>query len=436
MSEENTGRGFMINVTAGEDCRRSIDIEVAPDRFREEQEKVLREMAGSVAIPGFRKGKAPLETVRKRYADDIHSEAIRSILPEVYADAVSRENLQPIGDPVFRDVNVAADEPLRFTVDIEVEPAIEISAYRGLEVERREIAVEDEELQRVLESIRDRQADYEPVERGAGMTDVVLLDYVPIKDDGEPDEAKRVTGYPVQLGAGELFPAFEEAVVGTAPGETGRAEISYPPDFNPQHLAGKRVEYVFTVKEVREKRMPALDDKLAAGVDASFTSLEDLRRDVDRRLREEKRHEERRRREESAIDRLIGENPFEIPHTMIERYRAELYKEDERRRGIAGVGEETDEARRREIDDIFDQIARRGIKRFFIIDHIARLERVAVSDGEVEAEIDRIARESGKPRQEVAAFFSQDDRLRNIRGRIRERKVFDLILGEGENADG
>lgn len=437
MTDDQGAKGINASVTSGDDCRRTISIEVPTERFLVEKEKALREITSTVTIPGFRKGKAPREAVLRRYEDEVHQEAIKSVLPGAYAQAVAEHQLQPIGDPVFRDVRFDENEPLRFTVEIEVEPVIELSSYRGIEVERREPVVEDDEVERVLESIREREATFEPVERGAVKDDVVVLDYVPIDEGGEPDEQRRVTGYPVQLGAGQLFPEFEEAVTGLSVGETGRAAIEYPEDYQPEHLAGRRVEYVFTVKEVREKRLPALDDALAAKVDEKFATLDELRADIRQRLREEKEREDKRRREEEAIDRILGDNPFEIPGTMVERYRAELYKEDERRREAAGVGPEQDEKRKREIDELFDRIARRNIKRYFLIDRIAELEKVAVTEDEIRMEIERIAAGSGRPREEAEAFFAAgSEHRRNLRGRIRERKVLETILGEGEKSNG
>lgn len=437
MAEDRDRKDIRVSVTPGNDCRRSIEIEVPRERFVAEKEKALREITSSVAIPGFRKGKAPREAVIRRYGDEVHQEAIKSVLPGAYAQAVAEQQLQPIGDPVFRDVRTVDEEPLRFTVDIEVEPEIELDSYRGIEIPRREPTVEDDEVDRVLESIREREASYEPVERGAVTDDVVVLDYVPISESGEPDEERRVTGYPVQLGAGQLFPAFEEAVTGLSAGETGRASIEYPADYRPEHLAGRRIEYVFTVKEVREKRDPDLDDALAKKIDEKFDTLEALRADIRDRLAEEKEREDRRRREEEAIDRILEANPFDVPGTMIERYRAELYKEDERRREAAGVGPEEDEGRKKEIDELFDRIARRNIKRFFLIDRIADLEKITVTDDELAGEIDRIAAGSGRPREEVDAFFAPgSEHRRNLRGRLRERKVLGTILGEGEEHDG
>jgi trigger factor len=423
-------KGINVEVSEGGDCRRTLSIEVEPGLFEDEKGKILKGLMKDVTIPGFRKGKAPKDVVSRKFAEEIHTEAVKSLLPDAYAHAVSTEKLRPIGDPLFRDISIEDDQPLRFKVELEVEPVIELSGYKDLGIEPEKAEVDDEEVEKVLESLKERYADFEAVERGATATDMVVLDYVPAGDDGSPDESKKVEDYPVQLGAGQLFPEFEEAVTGKNPGEEGTAEISYPEDYKPERLAGKTVSYRFTVKEVKEKRIPVLDDEFARKVDEKFESLDDLRADIRKRMLEEKEEEARRRTEEAAIDRILEANPFEVPGTMIDRYKSELAKEDERRRESAGVGPEEDEEKKKEIEELFDRIARRSIKRFFLIDRIAAEEDIRVTDADIEAEIERIAGGSGRPVDEIRPYFEKGgEQRRNLMGRIRERRVFDLILG-------
>jgi trigger factor len=430
MTEEQRMEGISVEVTEGGDCRRTLSIEVEPGLFDVEKGKVIADFVKDITIPGFRKGKAPKDTIRKRFADEIQTEAIKSLLPDVYAHAVSSENLRPLGDPVFRDISIEDNEPLKFKVELEVEPVIELEGYKDIKLEAEEIKVDDEEVDNVIESLKERYADYEPVDREAATSDVVVLDYIPSGDDGELDESKKVADYPVQLGAGQLFPEFEEAVIGKKPGEEGEAEITYPEDYKPGRLAGQTVKYSFTVKEVKEKRLPEIDDAFAAKIDEKFTSLSELREDIGRRMKEEKDEEARRKMEESVIDKILDANSFEVPATMIDRYKRELAKEDEKRRNMAGVDAEEDEEKKKEIEDLFDRIARRSIKRFFLIDHIAGLEDIKVTDADMEAEIDHIAAGSGRPVEEIRPYFEKGgEQRRNLMGRIRERKVFDLILG-------
>ena len=430
MTEERRREGISVEVTEGGDCRRTISIEVEPGLLEEEKAKVLAGLAKKAMIPGFRKGKAPRNIVQKHFAEEIDSEAIKSLLPDAYAHAVTTENLRPIGDPLFRDIRIEEDKPMSFKVEIEVEPVIEIEGYRDVKVDREEGKVEDEEIDRVLENLRERYADYEPVEREARTMDVVVLDYVPAGEGVTEEESKKVEDYPVQLGAGQLFPEFEEAVIGKKPGEEGAAEIVYPEEYKPERLAGRTVRYGFTVKEVKEKKLPELDDEFAPKVDEKFKTMDELREDIGRRMMEEKEDEARRKMEEAAVDRILEANPFDVPGTMIDRYKSELAREDEKRRNMAGVGAEEDDEKKKEIDELFDRIARRSIKRFFLVDRIAGLEDIRVTDEDVEAEIARIAEGSGRPVEEIGPYFEKGgEQRRNLMGRIRERRVFDLILG-------
>lgn len=440
MTEEKRREGISVEVTEGGDCLRTIFIEVEPGLLDDEKSRVLAGLAKDVTIPGFRKGKAPKGVIRQRFAEEIHTEAIKSLLPDAYAHAVSTEKLRPLGDPVFRDISIEDNEPLKFKVEVEVEPVIELKGYKDVKVDAEKVSVDDEEIEKVLESLKERYADFEPVEREAVATDVVVIDYLPSGDDGGPDESKKVEDYPVQLGAGQLFPEFEEAIIGKKQGEEGSAEISYPDDYKPESLAGQTVKYSFIVKEIKEKRLPEIDDAFAAKVDEKFKSLGELREDIGRRMKEEKEEELRRKTEEAAIDSIIDANPFDVPGTMIDRYKGELGKEDEKRRNMAGVDAEEDEEKKKEIDALFDRIARRSIKRFFLIDRIASLEDIRVVDADVEAEIEHIVAGSGRPVDEIRPYFEKGgEQRRNLMGRIRERRVFDLILGrkpENKPVDG
>jgi len=335
-----------------------------------------------------------------------------------------------VGDPEFRDVKAAGHEALSFNVCIEVFPRFEIEEYRGIKVAAEDPVVTDEEVQEVIANLRERSADFIKVDRAAGPGDVVTLDFTPIGADGTVDVKSRVNNYPVELGSGQIFPSFEEAIVGTRVGESGKVDVDYPADYKPERLAGKKIGYEFTVNDVREKQIPPLDDAFAAKVDVKFKTLDELRDDVRARLIEEKAKEERRKREERAIDLIIERNPFDIPRTMQDRFKKELNAEDERRRETAGVGREENEEKLKQIDEFFDRVALRNIKRYFVMERIAAREGVEVSDEDVEKEFQQIADENGRQVDDVKKLFMKDqERVANLKNRLRERKIFEIILG-------
>jgi len=419
-----------IQVTEDESCRRIITVEIAPERFESEKERVLKDMAKDIALPGFRKGKVPVETVQKRFADEIRSAAIRNILPKAYEFAVVEKSLEPVGDPEFREIKEEKDRPLMFTMCIEVLPRPAIEEYRGVSVEQEAVEVNDGEVEAVVKNLQERAADFLKVERAAAAGDVVTLDFTPIGSDGTVDAKSRVTNYPVELGTGQIFPAFEEAVTGKGAGESGRVTVDYPNDYKPERLAGKKIEYEFSVIDVREKKVPSVDDVFASSIDAKFKTLAELREDIRARLLEEKEHEARHHREERAIDLLIERNKFDVPKSMRERFKQELLKEDERRREMAGVSKEEDAEKQKQVDEFFDRVALRNIKRYFLMEHIAEKEGIEVGDTEVDAELQRIAEENGRPPEEVKKLFAKDrERVENLKTRLRERKIFEIILG-------
>lgn len=423
-----------IQITEDKSCQRIISVEIARERFQSEQESVLKEMAKEVALPGFRKGKVPIDTVKKRFADEIKSEAIRNLLPKAYEHAIVEKNLEPVGDPEFREIQDQADRPLGFTMCVEVLPRVSIDGYRGVKVERDAVEVKDEDVDEVVANLRERSADFLKVERAAASGDVVTLDFTPIGSDGTVEVKSRVTNYPVELGTGQIFPAFEEAVVGKRVGESGRVEVDYPADYKPERLAGKKIEYEFSVIDVREKKVPALNDEFASSIDPRFKTVAELREDIRARLFEEKEHESMRHMEERAIDLLIERNQFDVPKSMRDRFKQELLKEDDRRREMAEAGKEEDAEKKKQIDEFFDRVALRNIRRYFLLEHIAEKEGLTVGDEEVDAELERIAAENGRAPEEVKKLFMKDrERIGNLKTRLRERKIFGVILG-GSNA--
>jgi trigger factor len=419
-----------VEVTEEQDCRRVLSVEVAPGHLQEEKEQVVGSLAKEVSVPGFRKGKAPRDIIKSRYADHIEQEALKAFLPKVYQQAIQSKNLAPISQPVFSDIQGKEGEPLRLRIEIEVAPEIELSGYKGVKVKKEKVKIGDDDVTEVLNNLQERSAEFEPVDRGAVTNDMVVIDYAPIGLDGKPDEEKRVTDFPVQLGTGQIFPAFEEQIKNKPAGARGTTVIEYPHDYEPEHLAGTKVEYEFTVKEVREKRVPPLDDEFAKKMDEKFSTLGDLKKDIKKRMQEEKEKEARRKAEEGAIDKLIERNPFDIPRSMLERFKNELGEEDKRRREAMGAPSEQDEERLKQMDGLFENIARRNIKRFFILDHIAGLEKVEVTDEDIDKEFETIVEESGRPIEDVKKVYHRgSDSLSGLKNRIRERKLFEIILG-------
>ncbi len=411
-----------VDVKKEDNCRRILSVEVDRDEYDREKDKVTRSFSKEVELPGFRKGKVPVNVVSERFQEEIRAETLKSLLPRAYSWAVSSENLQPIGDPTFSDIEDEEGKPLAFNVEMEVAPEVDISDYRGVEVPEEKIEIEDEEIEQVLENMQDRFADYREVERGGVSGDLVEIDYVMLDDKGEEIEERRVKNYPVQLGTGQILSDIEEGIINLEPGGTTDIEVDYPEDYKPEEFAGRKISYRCTVNIVKEKHLLPLDDEFASKIDEKFGSMKELREDIREKLMEQKKSQAEEKRREQAMDVLISDNPFEIPGSMVESYK-NILKQNAEKRGQRIEGDE--------IEKQLDDFSLRSIRRYYIIDYIAGQEGVEVTDEEVEEEIASIT--AGRPEsdQDMSEIFKKgSEPYKNLKAKIFEDKVFEIILGE------
>ncbi|MBD3179246.1 MAG: trigger factor [Candidatus Latescibacteria bacterium] len=413
-----------VSVKKEENCRRVLSVEVEREKYDSERERVVKSFSREVELPGFRKGKVPAEIVSERFPEEIRAETLKTLLPQAYSWAVSSEKLQPIGDPTFKDIEDQEGQPLAFNVELEVAPEVEIEDYTQVDIPLQQVEIEDEEVEQVLKNMQDRFADYSEVERGGVSGDLVEIDYVMMDENGEEIEERRVEDYPVQLGTGQILPDIEEGIVGLEPGITREIEVEYPENYKPEEFAGRKIKYKCKVKKVKEKQLQPLDDEFASKVDSKFSNMNELKEDIRKRLLEEKSSQEERKRREQAVDRLIETNPFDIPRSMVESYK-DILKQNARKRGQSVEGEEIE----KELDDF----SLRSIRRYYIIDYIANREDVEVSDRDIEEEISTLTAERPESEEDMQEIFKKgSEAYKNLKAKIFEDKVFDIILEDKE----
>jgi trigger factor len=413
-----------VDVKKEDNCRRVLSVEVDRDKYDHERDRVVESMSREIEVPGFRKGKVPASIVNDRFPEEIRAETLKSLLPQAYSWAVTSEKLQPIGDPTFSDIRDEEGEPLAFNIELEVAPEVEISGYRNVDVPEEDIEIEDEEVENVLTNMQDRFAEFREVERGGVKGDLVEIDYVMLDESGEEIEERKVEDYPVQLGTEQILTEIEEGITGVEPGRTVEIEVDYPENYKPEELAGRQIKYRCTVKRVKEKEILPLDDEFASKIDEKFDSMEELRKDIRERLLEQKKSQAENRRRELAIDRLIEANQFDIPRSMIESYK-NILKENARKRGQNVEGEEVE----KELDDF----SLRSIRRYYIIEYIANEEDVEVTDSEIEEEVASLAAARPESDEDMSEIFRKgSEPYKNLKAKIYEDRVFDIILGDQE----
>lgn len=414
-----------------------VDVEVEAQAVERELRHAAGELAHDMKLPGFRKGKVPPEVVIQRAGREaVLDRALRRALPEWYEQAVAGAGLATVGEPKLTlGEPPPRGQPLEFSIEVGVRPHAKLGRYRGIEVGRHEPRAEPEEVDAELERLRESLAALETVERPARDRDFVVLDFAG-RVDGEPFEGGEARGYVLELGSGQLIEGFEPKLAGAAAGEEREIELTLPGDFQLEELRGKPASFATTVREVKEKRLPELDDDFA--VDAGgFDSLAELRADVERQVLEAKQAAAEREFREAAADAAAAEAKLELPAELVEAKAREMWHmtaaalarrgmDPEQYLRISGKSE--DEIVREAMPD-----AERALRRESVLAAIVEAEGIEVTEEDELEALRRAAEAQGVGGSDGQLRRSLERaRARGQAGALREdiamRKAVDLLV--------
>lgn len=412
--------------------RVEVQAEVPAAEVEKATSRAARAMAKEMRMPGFRAGKAPASLVIQRLGfGAVLSEAIREALPEWYERALLEAGVSPIGDPSIEMVSTpeAEGEPLEFRFEVGVRPLAKLGNYKGLEVGKEEKEVPDEIVDTEVERIREGFARLEPVEREAAEGDSLLIDFEGFVD-GSAFEGGAAEDYLLALGSGQLIEGFEEQLVGAAAGEEREVKVTFPKDYQAEHLAGKEAVFKVKVKEVREKILPELDDDFVS--DASeFDTLEELRTDI----REKVGAALGSRAEEdfriAAIDAAVGEATVEVPDELATARATERWERMERQ--LAGRGMDPNAFLRmqgKNRDELIEETkpdAEKELKREAVVNAIADAEGIEISEEEMVEALEHSAEHERTTPEKLLERLRKNGRDAMVREDLRARKAIELV---------
>ncbi|MGN6255368.1 MAG: trigger factor [Solirubrobacterales bacterium] len=415
-----------------ESSRAQVEVEVPAADVERATSRAARAMAKEMRMPGFRAGKAPPSLVIQRLGfGAVLQEAIREALPEWYELALLDSGVSPIGDPSIEMVSApeAEGEPLKFKFEVGVRPAAELGDYKGLEVGKEEKEVPDEIVDTEVERIREGFARLEPVERAAAEGDSLLIDFEGFVD-GSAFQGGAAEDYLLALGSGQLIEGFEEQLAGAGAGEEREVKVTFPVDYQAEHLAGKDAVFKVKVKEVREKVLPELDDDFAS--DASeFDTLEELRADI----REKVGAALGSRAEEdfriAAIDAAVDAATVEVPDELATARATERWERMERQ--LAGRGMDPDAflqmqgKTRAELIEETKPDAEKELKREAVVTAIAEAEGIEVSDEEMIEALEHSAEHERTTPEKLLERLRKNGRDAMVREDLRARKAIELV---------
>jgi trigger factor len=422
------------NVTELPESRVRVDAEVPAEEVERKLQQAARKLGGQLRIPGFRKGKVPPPVVMRRLGRDaVFDEALRSSLSEWYIDAIDTAGIAPIGEP---DINFAEDvpgqgEPLAFSIEIGVRPTAKLGQYKGLEVGRRDPAVDDAAVDAEVERLRDRLATLDTVERPAETGDYVVLDYLGRVDE-EPFPGGEGRDQLVELGSDRLVEGFEDQLIGASAGDERSVSVTFPADYVAE-LAGKDATFDVKVGEVKAKRLPELDDDFASEA-SEFDTLAELREDVAGKLRHADEHAVEREFEQAVLEAAANEAEVELPDTLVHARAHEMLEQTFSALARQGIGKDTylkitgkDEE---ELAHEAEPEAAAALRREAVLAAVVAAEKIDPSDEDLlEALAPAAERDSSDP-AELMERLRKAGRLEELRQDVATSRAAELLVRE------
>ncbi len=406
--------------------RRRLEIEVPAGHADRVRQRHVRAFAKEAKLKGFRPGKAPAKLVEQKFGGEIQQETLKDLVHEGYESAIEQHALAPVGMPEVSGVRWTEEGDLAFTAEVDVEPDVELGRVSGFRVERKLRTVSEDDVDRVIERLREDRADWRPVDRPAQEGDRIVFDSVPLDAEGEPREAERVENHQVEIGEESLLPDFEEGLIGKRPGEEAEIAVSFPEDHPNEALRGAVRTFRISVDAVKERDLPEVDDEFANRV-GELDSVEDLRSHIRANLEAEIEQQSRREVDEALVDQIIEANQIEVPEAMVERYLANMMSD--RQGPLEG---RVPEERMDEMRKVLRPGAERAIRRYYIVQRIAGEKDLKPDDQAVDAAIaDRIDLEKTSV-VEARRRLERSGDLEDLRFHLEMERVFEWLRENNE----
>ena len=411
-------------------CRRELELEIPAEEVSKKIESVAKEFARLASVPGFRRGKAPVSLIRRRFADDIKGEVVQSLVPERVEKAVAEQKLTPVSQPKVDKLDFNEGQPLKFRAVFEVMPEFELDDYKNLSFEMPTMDITEEDVKKTLEEMRERAATFVPVEARA----IRDGDFAQVKLLGTPEgggDPLRADSVLCHIGAEETMGPFNTNLKGASAGEHKNFDVEYPADYPDPKLAGKKYHYAVEVLGIKTKKLPELNDDFAKDVSDSAT-LEELKKKIREGLEHQRDHKHKELLHEKVLSELVKMHDFPVPESLVEHQMDVRLERVVRSLAAQGV-----DPRAVNVDWVMlrrrqEERARDDVKAELIVDRIATAENIDVNEEELTRELEHMASHGGESVEALRARLTKQGALDRMKAKLRSDKTLDWLA---ENAN-
>jgi len=406
-----------------ETCKRVIEFEIPVEDYAAAIGKKIDEYRRDARLPGFRQGKVPVNVIKQRFGDAAKATVVEDLVKDSYKSACEEHNIVPVSEAKLTDMKENEGEPLRFTIETEVDPPINIEDYDKLKIKPKPRKIKDSDVDEYYQNLLERFAELKDVERASKKGDYVRIEYRKVVIDGAERPDIKNPDYPVEIGAEGTIKEFDKGLTGVSAGDEVTITVKFPKDYPDQSAAGKTGEFSVTVASVQEKHLPEVNEEFLQKL-GSFDSVEALKEKIRESMEENEAHRARKEAHAEAIEALIKANPFEVPPSKTEMFISMMIEDYIKEQGDRGEPRE-------ELTERFRDAAVMALKRIRIVDFIAEKEKIKATQDEVDTEIELIAQKYGDDFDRLKQVFRKNGTTNRIRLEIRENKTLDFLIGEG-----
>ncbi len=424
---------MQVSVENTSELTRKMTVTIPEETVQEKMEARFKELAKEIRLDGFRPGKVPVRVVKKQFAKRVRGEVAGDLIQSSYHEALQQQNLVPAGFPDIQPSD--QKEGLEYVAEFEVYPEISLDTVKDLQITRLTSSVEDKHIDQMIDKLREQKKEWQEVERQSQEGDRVTIDFSG-ESEGENFTQGIVDNYPVEIGAGQMIPGFEEELKGLQAGDEKTFEITFPEEYGNKELAGKTAKFEIKVSKVEESVLPEVDEEFIKAYGIESGDLEEFREDVKANMERELTQALKNKFKTAVMDALHEKIEVTLPNALLDQEIEEMRKsaqENAKRQGLSSV-EDMDFPR-----DMFEQQARRRVALGLILAEIIKQNDIKVDETRVRAMIEEMASSYEDPEMVINWYYDDPERLQGIQQIVLEEQTVDWVEQQAtvteENAD-
>jgi trigger factor len=416
-----------------------LTVEVEASEVDTALDQAFKKVVKKVNVPGFRKGKMPRRLFEQRFGvESLYQDALDILLPKAYGDAVEETGIEPVDRPEVDIEKMEQGSNLVFTAKVIVKPEVKLGEYKGLEVEKTETEVTDEDVQNELTRLQEQQAELVVKEEGAIENgDTVNIDFEGFVD-GEAFEGGKAENYSLEIGSGSFIPGFEEQLVGEKAGTEKDVNVTFPEEYHAEELAGKRAVFKVKIHDIKSKQLPELNDEFAKEAEGDAETLEDLKKELRTKLEESKKQEAENKTRETVIEKASENAEIEIPEAMVNTELDRMVQEFGQRLQMQGMNLDlyyqfsgtSEEALREQMKED----AGKRVRTNLVLEAIVEAENIEVSEEEIDAELNKMAEMYKMEVEQIKQMLAMQGGNDAVAADLKVRKAIDFLVENSKTA--